>query len=312
MLNNFILCLGGIGPIFILVALGFFLKKTNVIDDAFTEKANNLVFRVALPCMLFCDISAINLAEVFDTMLVGYAVAVVIIMFFASLLICRPLKSNASRAAFAQGIFRSNFAILGVPLAKALFPAEIAINAAVLLSVCVPIFNVLSVIMLTSLLQKEKGLSGALLGIVKNPLIIAAVLGCVFSVFKIDLPTLVMKPVSYLSQMCVPLSLIVIGASFVFSKARESFLPSFIASFIKAVVTPVLFVFPAYLLGIDGGRLAILYLFLATPAAVSSYTMTRNMGGDIHMAGNIVLISTAMSFFSIFFGILIMKNLGVF
>ena len=84
-----------------------------------------------------------------------------------------------------------------------------------------------------------------------------------------------------------------------------------VASLIKTVITPLVFIFPAHLAGISSLKLGVLYIFLAAPTAVTSYTMTRNMGGDYDLSGNIVMISTAMSFFSIFAGMFIMKTIGI-
>ncbi len=299
-------------PIFLLVGLGAFLKKIDIINDAFTEKANNLVFRVALPTMVFLDIATINITEEFDGKLVLVAVLITVIMFFVALFASGSVKDRKIRASFAQGIFRSNYAILGVPLTKALFSPEIAVNASVLLAICVPVYNVLAVVLLTRFLSSEGGISKTLKGIAKNPIIIGAALGVIVSLLKISLPVVIMKPLEYIGQMCVPLSLIVIGGSFVLSKAKKTMKLAVIASVIKTLLTPLVFIFPAWLVGIEGAKLGVMYLFLATPAAISSYTMARNMGGDYHLAGNIVIISTAMCFFTIFSGMMVMKTMGIF
>ncbi len=311
MLHNFLLCLNSIAPIFLLIILGSILKKINIIDSGFTSKANNLVFRAALPCMLFKDIATINIASRFDARLVLTAVLVTVIMFFVSLILSIAVGDDKRKAAFAQGVFRSNYAILGLPLTKAFFPEEVAVNASVILAICVPLFNVLSVIILTKFLCSKGGLGSTLLGIAKNPLIIAAAAGALVSLVNIPVPQMIMTLVNYLSQLCIPLSLIVIGGSFVMNKAILTVRLAVVASLIKTVITPLVFIFPAHLAGISSLKLGVLYIFLAAPTAVTSYTMTRNMGGDYDLSGNIVMISTAMSFFSIFAGMFIMKTIGI-
>lgn len=307
MFNNFILSYNAIVPIFLLVLIGVLLKKAKVVDEHFASKATNLVFKVCLPAMLFKDIATINIIEKFDTRLVLFSVCATIILFIAGIVCSVVIADPSRRAAFAQGVFRSNYAILGVPLTKAIFPPEIAVNASVLLAVTVPFYNVLSVVLLTSLLEKKRNPKAILLGIMKNPLIIGAISGTAFSLLHISLPVIIMKPMGYLSDMCTPLSLIVIGASFTWSSAKETFKPAFIASISKTFISPLIFMPIAIVLGIEGDALGVLFIFLASPAAVSSYTMIRNMGGNYHMAGNIVLLSTALSFFAIFLGIMTLK-----
>lgn len=85
MLNNFILCLNGIAPIFLLVLLGSFLNKAGLFDEEFSTKANNLVFKVSLPSMIFYDIATCDIAKQFDTKLVSVAVVSVILMFFITM-----------------------------------------------------------------------------------------------------------------------------------------------------------------------------------------------------------------------------------
>jgi len=313
MLSNFLICLNGILPIFLLILAGNVFKRIKFIDDGFASKANNLVFNAAIPCVLFYDISTTNIKSQFDLKLVSAAIGATVIMFFIAFLLSLAVtKENKKRAAFAQGVFRSNYAILGIPLTKALFEESIAANASVILAISIPLFNVLAVILLTGFLGKKRGIGGVLAGVAKNPLIIAAALGVLVSIFKIPIPEFIMKTIFYIAQMCTPLSLIVIGASFTAQKAKGTVLLSVVASFIKTFIVPALFVYPAYLYGVEGPKLGVLFIFLAAPAAVSSYVMTRNMGGDYDLVSNIIMISTAMSFFSFFIGMMIMKTIGIF
>ena len=312
MFDNFMLCLNGIAPIFLLTLIGMFLKWVGIFDDNFAAKANNLVFKVSLPTMVFMDIATCDLEKQFDGKLVLIAVVSVVIMFAVSIGVSMIItRDNKKRAAFAQGVFRSNYAILGVPLTKALFEGPVAVNASVILAICVPIFNVLAVITLTAFLEKKSGILGVLKGVIKNPIIIGALLGAIVSLVKLPLPTLVVKTLDYLGDICVPLSLLVIGASLKMAKGSNMVM-AIGASAMKCILTPLLFLFPAMLMGIDCARLGILFVYFAAPSAVSGYIMMRNMGGDYDMSGNIILISTAMSFFVIFIGMLIMKTAGMF
>lgn len=313
MLDNFFLCLNGIAPIFLLVVLGSVLKRFGIFDDNFASKANNLVFKVSLPSMLFYDITTCDIAKQFDGKLVAVAVISVILMFFASMALAMVItKDNKKRAAFAQGVFRSNYAILGVPLTKALFDADIAVNASVILAICVPIFNVLAVVALSFFLESHGGIKRVLRGVVTNPIIIGAVLGGATSLLGVHVPGLVLKAVNYLGEMCVPLALLIIGASMKMENVKSTLSLSVVAAAIKVIVTPLIFTIPALALGISGAKFGVLFVYFAAPSAVSGYIMIRNMGGDYNLSGNIILISTALSFFVIFAGMMIMKTVGMF
>ncbi len=312
MIENFWLCVNGIAPIFLLVGLGILLRKWKIADECFGEKATKLVFRLVLPLMIFQDIATSDIGTGFDGRLILFVIVSILIMFAACYMLARvATKDNRRRAAFAQGAFRANYAILGLPLTKALFGEAAAANGTVILAVSMVLLNIFSVVCLESFLNREGGIKNTLLGIAKNPIIIGAVLGTVFYVTGLRMPVVLDKTIAYISDMCIPLSLITIGISMRYANLRETLPLSLLSSLIKTGITPLLFLVPALLCGIRGAGLGTLFVFWASPAAVAGYAMTRNMGGDYDLYGNIIMLSTAMSFIFVFLGVFIMKNLGI-
>lgn len=312
MTENLWICINGIGPIFLLVGLGILLRKWKIADDVFGEKATTVVFRLVLPVMIFQDIATSDIGTSFDGRVLLFAVCSIVVMFALSWLLARLVtKDNRRRAAFSQGCFRANYAILGLPLTKALFGEAAAANGTVILAVSMVLLNIFSVICLESFLNKEGGLKGTLIGIAKNPIIIAAVLGAVAYACKLRLPAAIDKTITYISNMCVPLSLITIGVSMKYANLRETLPLALGASAIKTVISPLVFTLIALALGFRGEALGTLFVFWAAPAAVAGYAMTRNMDGDYDMYGNVIVFSTFMSFIFVFFGVFILKNLGI-
>ncbi len=312
MIENLWICINGIVPIFLLIGLGILLRKWNVADEVFGQKATTVVFRLVLPVMIFHDIATSDIGNTFDGRLLVFAVISVVVMFLAAWVLARICtKDNRRRAAFSQGAFRANYAILGLPLTKALFGEMAATNGTVILAVSMVLLNIFSVVCLESFLNRDGGLRSTLRGIAKNPIIIAAVLGTLAYVCKLQMPTAIDKTIAYISDMCIPLSLITIGVSMRYANLRETLSLAVGASAIKTVLTPVFFLIPALLLGLRGEALGTLFVFWASPSAVAGYAMTRNMGGDYDLYGNIIVFSTAMSFLVMFFGVFLLKNLGI-
>ena len=119
MLDNFIFSLNAVLPIFIMVLIGVMLKRFSSLPDAFYSGSEKFVFRVGLPCMLFLDVataSAETLSRQIPLVLFCVLATVVIC---ALLCIAVPIfvKDKAKAGATVQGIFRSNVAIMGIPLA---------------------------------------------------------------------------------------------------------------------------------------------------------------------------------------------------
>ncbi|MBQ7037204.1 MAG: AEC family transporter [Clostridia bacterium] len=312
MIENLWICINGVVPIFFLVGLGIFLRKWNVADEVFGEKATTLVFRLVLPVMIFGDIATAEFGGNFSAGTVIYALASSALMFVVSQgIACLVSRDNRRRAAFSQGAFRANYAILGLPLTKALFGAGAVANGTVILAASMVFQNIFAVICLEGFLNKKGGIKSTIMGILKNPIIIAAVLGTVVCASGFTMPTPILRTVNYIGDMCVPLSLITVGISMRLGNIKETLALSFSASFLKTALFPILFLVPAIFMGFSGEDLGVLYIFWTAPSAVAGYAMIRNMGGDYDLYGNIIVISTFLSFLMVFFGVFIMKNIGI-
>jgi predicted permease len=139
-----------------MVLIGYFLKKIGFMKPEFSKAANKLVFRVFLPAMLFLNVYRIeNIAE----MNFGYALyAVVSLLILTAVMtpvvILFTAKKN-QRGVLLQSIFRSNYALIGIPLASALFGEDGIIAATLLSAVIVPVFNVLAVVCLSIFKEGE-------------------------------------------------------------------------------------------------------------------------------------------------------------
>ncbi len=312
MLQNFWICVNGIVPIFLLVGIGVLLRRLHIADEDFGAKATRLVFRLVLPIAIFQDIVTAPVGMDFDGKILFFGILSVIIIFFLGIVLARLVtKDNKKRAAFAQGAFRANYAILGLPLTKALFGEAAITNGTVLLAVGVVLLNILAVTCLEIFLNQKGNFKSTLLGILKNPIIFGAAMGILVKLSGFSLPTVLDNTLSYVGDMCVPLSLIAVGISMRTDAIRESVSLAFWASCIKTVFTPLLFLAPALWAGIRGENLGTLFVFWASPSAIAGYAMIRSMGGDHHMYSNIIFLSTVLSFFSIFFGVFILKNVGL-
>lgn len=117
-MENLLVSVNVVLPLFLMMALGYVLKALHFYDDTLLSKMNNLVFKVFLPILLFTDLYATDLEQVFNPRLILYAALSVLAAFFLSVAFaCIAEKNNRIRSALIQGIFRSNFIIFGVPIA---------------------------------------------------------------------------------------------------------------------------------------------------------------------------------------------------
>lgn len=303
-------------PVFIMVILGWIIKKKSFLPQSFFDGADKFVFKVALPCSLFVGILAGDAEKLKQTLplilFCGAGISAVFVL--ACITVPIFIKDNAKRGAFIQGVNRGNFAILGLPIAKNLFGDVGETTAAVVMPVAILLVNVYAVIILTvyapsdvkkSPLETAKNIC---FSIIKNPLIISVSLGLVVMLLGIKLPTFAQKTLNELSDTVFALALMSLGAGFSFEALKGRIGTSAIAALLKTVASPLVAVTVAVALGFVGVELGIILIFFGAPTAVSSYIMAKNMKSDYETASQILLISTLLCMFTLFVGIFILKS----
>lgn len=311
-MGNFWFAFNGVMPIFLVMALGCFLKYKNVIKDEFYSGASRFVFLIATPALLFSDTASVSFKETFDIkfiiMALGLTLSLIIILWIVVPLF---VKDRVKIGAIIHCCFRSNFAILGVPLAKnVLGPVGVA-KAEILLAFGVPLFNVAAVVCLAYWSKGKGDYKKMIKNIVTNPLIIGAVSGLLFSVFSIPVPAAISKTISYVGNSALGLGLVVLGASFDIKKFADNFKTAIYASLTKVILSPLYGLIVAYLCGFRGDELIIILIFMGSSTAINSYIMAKEMGSDSELTSGIVVCTTGLTVFTLFTGLYLLKIFGL-
>lgn len=296
-------------PIYLMIAIGYVANRCGIFSRNTLKEMNQSVFRLFLPMLLFENMyqSEVSMA---DGKLIVYAVACTIGIYLVCSAAAFYLVSDRARAAtVAQGMYRSNYALLGIALTATMYGADNTEATGMLVAFVIPIYNVLAVI-LFEIAQGEKKteLSKILVGVLKNPLIIGTVLGLLCNVTGIGIPRMVDSAVISLGQVATPLALIVMGGNFELGKTVRNGKTLAVVTTVRLVVIPLVFTMISVLLGFRHKELYALFLMFATPTAVSSYAMACAMGGEDDLAGEIVLMTTVLSLFSVGIGVFLLKT----
>jgi len=328
-------------PIVLQIALGFFLKKKNFLTDDFVKIGNKFVFNVALPVLLFRNIYKINSLGDIRWDIVAYAVGMTLALFGIGLVLGVAFtKDRKRRGVITQCLFRSNYSIIGLPLAATLAgsagTADAEKFAAVIALFIIPLFNVLAVIALSVFMgdgdRSKPSFKKILMDIVKNPQIIGALMGLMalvirgfipvdaegVKVFSIsgDLPFLY-KAIDNVAGITTPLALICMGAKFEFKAVKGMSREILVATLGRVILAPIIGLFGAILLNNLGvlscGPMeypALIALF-GSPVAVASVVMAGGMGNDDQLATQLVVWTSCLSIFTIFLTVCIMMPAGL-
>lgn len=300
------------GPIFVVLALGVFLNRRQLINDNFIDIGSKLVFNITLPSLLFISISQTSIEETANMTLLGVGVVVTLIAWLLlEIVAARTIKNTRDRGVVVQGGFRSNMGIVGLAYCVNAYGDAGLVTASLYLAVVTILFNIISVITLSHSLHRSVGLKGILRGIATNPLIIGIVLALPVAWSNVELPHLVIRTGEYFAQMTLPLALICTGASLDFHALRNDIGSAAIASLCKLVVVPVLMTGVGLFMGLRGIELGVLLLMSSAPTAAASYVMVRSMGGNATMAANIVVITTVGSLFTTSLAVTLLRGMGL-
>lgn len=247
------------------------------------------------------------------------------------------VPDNRQKGVILQCVFRSNFAIIGLPLAESLGGAEGKGIAAVLSAFSIPTFNILAVIALTMFLGGEDGhkanLKDVLLKIAKNPLIIGVVCGLIVLGVRSFIPVdpdgslvfslsgsmkFLYDAVNNLSRISSPLALVILGGLFDFAAVKGMLKEIIIGTASRVVVVPLVVIGLAVILSRYTGLISFdatvypaLVALFGSPVAVSSAIMAQEMDNDGVLAGQLVVWTSIASIFTTFLAVFILRNMGL-
>ena len=293
-MSNLIYSINATLPIFLLIILGKVLKTTKIINDEFTKTADRYVFRIALPALLFSDLTENNVGSAFDGKYVLFCFSVTIFSIAVLWgLTEKFMKNEEQKGAFIQGSYRSSAAILGLAFINNMYDS---VGMAPLMIIgCVPLYNIFAVIILT--LKGDNGgkkpnMKETFINVMKNPILLSILIALPFALLNLHFPSFVNKAIGSVANTATPLALISIGASFEGKKAGL-FLPL------------------AVFFGYRNQELMALLVMLGSPTTVSSYIMAKNTGNDGILTSSIIVLTTLLSSLTLTLWIFVLKSFGV-
>ena len=311
-MENLIIAFNAVLPVMLCIMLGYFLARIGMIKEELRKGLNSLCFKVFLPFYLFDSVYDTDVSTAFNPGLMLFC-CLAMIAWFAALMIMIPRiePENPRRGVLIQAMFRSNFALFGLPMAETLCGKENMGPTNLLIGVCVPLVNVLAVITLETFRGGKPSVRKMLLGIAKNPLIIASLLGLAFNLLNIPLYTDLRKTIINLGKVATPLSMVALGASFTFASTKVYRRQLALGVSGKLIISPLLMVTLGALLGFRTETLVPVLIFFGAPTAVSSFPMAQQMDGDGELAASLVVFTSALSIVTIFLWVFVLKTLAL-
>ena len=316
MLENILFSMNSTMPLFFVMVLGYVLHRTGFLSDEFVAGANKFVFYVALPVQLFRDLGTTDVRATFDGAYVLFCFVVTLVSILAVWALAKLFLKNKSLVGeFVQVCYRSSAAILGSAFLQSIYGTASMSSLMILGSV--PLYNVMAVVILTlegPAAQQQGSLSAKLKksvkGILTNPTLLGIAAGFAWSLLGLSMPAMVNKTLSSVASLTSPLALLAIGAGFKGRKALGYLRPTAVATVVKLMVLPALFLPLAVRLGFMDEKLVALLVMLGSIATPSCYVMAKQMGHEGVLTGSVCVTTTLFSAFSLTFWLFVLRSFG--
>jgi predicted permease len=286
-------------PIFAVILIGWLARRKGFMPPEFFSPANRLVFYVALPAMIFKAISGASLKVQFNGLVVGIALATAVIALAFAWAVAAVMRlKHQQLGTFVQDSFHGNLGYVGLAVAYYYLGSEGLARAGIIASFMMIWQNLLAVIVLQVNSQEEAAAGGwqKVVGkIIGNPIIIAALAGILFSLSGLSIPAVIGRCLDILSDLALPLALLIIGGSLSFEMVRMRPATLLLCAAIKLIALPALGYGLYRVFGLGTIDYLPAIILLASPTATVSYVMAREMKGDADFAVAAISTSTLLS-----------------
>ena len=286
-------------PVIAIILLGMLLRRTPLFTDESWLGFENLCYFVLFPALL---IKTLATARIASTELLLFSAMVLFAIFGMSLLLLlfQPLMrrwlgiGGPAFTSLFQGATRWH-GFIALSIVGLLYGDEGVAYMAIIMAVIIPPLNVINVSVLARFTDGDSGLGEVLHKLLKNPFIIACVIGAVLNLTGIGLPSQIFSLFDILGGGALGLGLLTVGAGLHFSLVLDHRLLVSFGAAIRLLGMPMLMFLGAWLFGIEGMPRTGAVIAAAVPTASTSYILARQMGGDAPLMANLITVQVIVA-----------------
>lgn len=299
-------------PMMLLMFLGFFVRTKGYIDRPAMKQYDKLIFILFMPVLMFKNIYDMDFSQGFAVKEMVFAGIGLLLNFAFCLTFPKLLTKDGNKSSvIGQAVVRGNYILFGVAVSEALY-GEGNIGAVIMLSVLViPLINIFSAVILEVNRSGHAKFLKLCLAILKNPMIIGAILAFIFKFFAIPIYAPVWSVIRSIANSTTTISFISLGVGLDMMSAKADKRLLLWGVFLRMIAVPLVFMPLAVFAGFRGQSLCAMMIVFAAPSAVASYPMAVAMGADGQLAGQLVCVTTVVSVLTIFLWTFGLHSLGL-
>ena len=286
-------------PIFIILAVGFLIKISRLIDSTFIPSINKALYNFFLPLLLFYEIKKADYSKIPSIYILSVAILSICLIFCLSLIISKILSINRNESfSITMNSFRGNYAYMGLPVSYFFFGDSGVTIAAIYMAFIVPFVNILSVICLTLGSSDKINIQKMFTTAILNPIVLGCAAGFVCLFLSISLPDSIDKSINILSRVTIPLPLICIGGGINISLIKGNIISIILVVLFKLFILPAIALLLICLSKLDfNDYTEVLLIMLASPCATANYILAISLGGSVKLTTSVIILTTLLSIF---------------
>lgn len=299
-------------PLLLLIALGYFLKRINILDEHSSVKLSQLVLNVILPINIFISIYDSDFKTAFDIKLISYVLIANLIATIGIIIVAHYFtKDNRKLSALMQAGVRGNYHIFAMPLAVNIYGQIVQAPSAITFSLLTPLYNVYAIALFEHYQDSKTSFLKQIINVLKAPITVATILAIVLKIFNINIPTLIYDTLNYISKSLTAISLINLGSSFNFKLNKSVVKFLIIALVYKLILIPITMIPVGVLLGFRDVSLVVILVMATAPIATSAFSTAVCYDTDMELTNSAVVYSYVGCFITIPIFLSIITVLGL-
>ena len=295
--------LNAIAPIFLIIATGYLLFKTRIVDESVWSAIEHICFYLLFPFLIIRTLSRADLGSVplidFMTVIIVAIIGMSVLLILTQALVRRRFpQSGPSFSSIFQGATRFH-GFVAIAIIGPLYGDAGVTLAALALAIMVPLLNVISVVVLSVYGHSDTRPQVVAVAkkIATNPLIIACIVGLLFNWSGV--PDILFDAIDIIGAGGLGLALLAVGAGLNLGQAAQHKMLLTIGVLTRLIGMPAIVIAMSWLVGLDGLARTVAIIAGAVPTAASAYVMARKMGGNAELMSSIMTFQVIVAFFTL-------------
>ena len=303
-------------PTFFLIGLGLYLRRSELVPEAQWSGMETISYWLFFPALIFnalyhADLKNVPLGDMTFTL-----VAAVLIMGALMLALYPVFRSvfkvdNPSYTSIYQGVLRWN-GFVALAIVQKAYGNDAMALVAVAMAAMIPLINVIIIAVMSIYgSNSATGFKSVFINILKNPFIIASLVGLAVNLLEIPLWEPLVSTLEISGRAGLACALLIVGAGLRLSHAFPPARDVWFSVVLRLIFMPALALSLAMVFGLRGIPLEVIIISTAVPTAMNSYVLAKKMGGNASLIAAIVTIQTPLSAIAIPLWLTFSRSMGL-